>query len=636
MLVSRANFSQVLREIDNYRCLGVDTEGTGLHFWKDVLFSIIISTERADYYFNFSTTEEKYKDHTLDRSHFLDLITFFAEPARDLYIANAKYDMHMLFNEGIELAGNVICLSARERVIRNDHFPAETEYALDAMGKRYLGQGKSEVVEEYIMKNKLFTRVNIPGKKKEVKRLHFDKVPLEIVHPYGELDGSLHRRVGKAQSNKLDELDIEYPRSKIYGSIKDVARNEMRLTKTCFRMEREGIKVDVDYTNRAMAFEQDLLAKKKIDFQGLTGLEYADSNKLLVQAFERLGLTYPMTEKGNPSFKAEVLDGIENPVANIIKDIRHFEKRIGTYYSSFLYYRDGSDFVHPTIWQGGTEHGRMSYSDPNLQNVPKEDDEEDLVKPFLVRSCFVPDSDEFCFVAIDWKAQEFRMMLDYAGEHNLIEAINNGADPHQATADETGLSRRQSKVINFGIAYGMGDEKLAKALGVTPPEATEMKAKYFRKLRGVRTLIKKVGSVAKTRGYIRNWYGRVCHLKDPEYSYVMFNHMISGGCADVCKIAMNKADDMLMKTTSKLLVQVHDELLFKVHASELDIVPALSKMMDEIYKPQNGMLMTTSTEHSWKSWGKRDLIKGEPCLNSKEQKTATSKTSQLETPITSM
>ncbi len=619
MIVERSNFMLCLDQVGIAHVCGLDTETTGLQWWKDELFSVIVRTEREVFYFNFNWQpdhlgnfpEEKY---LLPRAWIPKLGEVLSRPSVTLYGSNAKFDMHMLANEGVWLDDSeVVDFQSRERILRNSLFPFEKMSNLANLSKHYGAGEKSEAVEEYISKHKLYTDEEIPGKKKAHRNKRYNKVPLGIVAPYGCTDGDLHYKVGTAQAKELCELNDIYSggAGKGFGTLLDVDTNERRLLSTCFRMEREGIKVNVNYTKKALAFEESEVRGLKTQFQQLTGLIYTDSEKCFVPAFERLGLSYPRTAKGNPSFNADVLETVANPVANLISGIRGKEKQIGTYYSSFLHFKDDKDVLHADIKQWGTETGRMSYANPNLQNVPKQEDEEDRNLPYHVRGCFVPDTD-FCFVSIDYSQQEFRMILDYAGETELIEKINAGYDPHQAVSDETGLSRREAKVFNFGIAYGMGPGALGTMLGVPTEEAADKLNLYFRRMRNVRRLIWKVGDTARVRGYVRNWLGRVLKVNDPQYNYVLFNHLIQGGCGDVCKIAMNLCDDRLRKTRSKLLVQVHDELLFKVHKSELEIVPELKQIMDTVYKPRNGMLMPTSVDHSWKSWSYWDKTKGLP------------------------
>lgn len=593
MLVTKENFESVLSTINEYSTLGLDCETTGKYWWKHRLFSIIISTPEQEYYFDFNGDTP-----TLNRSYASRLATVLRRAV--CHGANSKFDRHFLWNEGVDIEKGV-CSIVRERIIKNNRLPGD--YNLDSLGNLYCGSGKDETVDNYIAEHRLFEEELIPGKKKISKNKFFWKVPLEITQKYGEKDARLHLDVGIAQEKALFEVDKLYPRSNIFGSVLDVDKNEQELITTCFNMERVGIKVNVPYTQEAIKYETAEMQQLRVDFRALTGVDYQDSRTVFKKAFEKLGLLYPKTEKGNPSFDKKALATVDNPIADLIRGIRYFEKRIGTYYSSFLYFRDGNDILHPNINQGGTETGRMSYSDPNLQNLPKEDDERDLAKPFLVRGCFQPREGN-CFTAIDYKQMEFRMLLDYAGELELINAINQGADPHDATAAATGLSRNAAKTLNFGLLYGMGIEKLAHALKVLPLDAEKMRAQYFGKMPRVQKFIKRVNQTAKSRMYVRNWFGRVCRISDPEFSYILLNHLIQGGCADVVKIAMNRTSDLL--TDDKLIIQVHDELLFEGQGK----LAKVQEMMDSVYKPQNGMRLITSVDHSFKSWAKKDLVKG--------------------------
>jgi DNA polymerase-1 len=204
------------------------------------------------------------------------------------------------------------------------------------------------------------------------------------------------------------------------------------------------------------------------------------------------------------------------------------------------------------------------------------------------------------------------MFLDYAGEEKLISEINAGKDVHQATADEIGCTRTQAKTINFMLLYGGGGQKLADMLKISLMEAYTLRKKYFSRLPKVRHLINLVQSVGKHRGYIWNWLGRHYHISSPDYAYVLMNHLIQGGCADVVKIAMVQVHEFLKGYKSRMLLQVHDELLFEIHESELYLVPRLKEIMESVYKPRNGLRLTCSVDHSWRSWGTRDKVKGLP------------------------
>ncbi len=601
MVVSKQQFSEVVSKLSCTGDYGIDTETTGLQ-WQDRLFSIIIAANFDTYYFNFNGEDPRFPDLLLPKEWIKEMAGIFANPNSTFYIHNAKFDWHMLNKEGVELEGRVVCSYARERILKNNHYDFGSDsYTLAGCARR-IGEEKSEAVEDYIDKFKLYENVKIPGKKKLWKNKYYWKVPLDIMAPYGAKDAQLHLKLGRYHDRMLKEKAEVFGATKTMRSLWDVAENEVRLTKTCRKMEARGVTIDVPYTKQALSEESATIDHWKEEFQKLTGLPFNDGRTTLVDAFTRLGLSYPTTDKGNPSFSDASLEGVDNPVAEVIRNIRTYEKRVGTYYASFLHYLAPDGKIHPNAKQAGTETGRFSYSDPNFQNVPKEDEER-----FVVRGCIIP-SPGNCLVSVDYKQQEFRLLLDYAGEHDLIREINEGADVHTATAKLTGLDRREAKNVGFALLYGAGLDKLASMIGCSKDEAEEKKKIFFSKLPGVKKLMYDVQRAAKLRSYIRNWFGRVCYLHDTDLAYIMVNHLIQGGGADVVKVAMNQLDEI----NAPMILQVHDELVFDMPPERLDEIPKYMRIMEEVYRPQNGMKLETSCSFSWKSWSHTDKTEGMP------------------------
>jgi DNA polymerase-1 len=604
MLVTKDDLQSVIDKLSRPGKRGLDTETTGLSE-NDKMFSLIVADEDEAYYFNFNVAPDIPDACQLDVTTVMQLLApIFSHPLNTWYIHNAKFDLRMLAKAGAKIAGRVHCTYAVERIIQNN-FLGEEAYRLSGCAARR-GLQKDETVEKYISKNKQVTVVTMPGKKKKITLKHFDRVPFSIIVPYGTQDAVLHRHIGLDQEAQLQKLS----QGGKYPSLIPLAENEIRLTKTCFAMERRGIRINKEYVGKALAYELGKIEDAKVAFQKDTGEEYKDSNKLFKKIFDAKGEAYPLTEKGNASFAADVLEEMTSPCAALINTIRYHEKRAGTYYSSFLHEADKDDLIHADIRQAGTETGRFSYRNPNLQNIPKEDEGcEEL--PYLVRGSFIPREGHF-FYSIDYNQQEFRMMLDWAGEHALIKAINEGADVHQATADLCGISRRQAKTINFGLLYGMGKAKLARGLGVTEREAHDLICTYFAKLPRVKPLISRIARAGQDRGWIFNWFGRRCHISNSEWAYILPNHFIQGGCADVIKVAMNRIEDHLLYEgrRSSMLIQVHDELLVETPYGEERGVDKIVDIMEKVYKPQNGMRLTCAVEHSFKSWSARDKFKG--------------------------
>jgi DNA polymerase I-like protein with 3'-5' exonuclease and polymerase domains len=598
VLVQQHELHDVIKELSKPGAYGLDCETMGLGE-SDKLFSFAISTKDRTYYFNFNDNAPP--EYTLQRVDITYFKPIFDSVDHYWFIHNAKFDMAKLLLERLQLKGTVHCTEAIARVVQNNHLG----YKLAHCAPRDLGLSKDESVDKYISKHKLFEWQTIPGKTKRHQKKFFAKVPFELMTYRGGGDAHLHRALGEWQLANIAAMDRQG-----YKPLAPLVATELALTKVLFKMEREGIEIDPYYTLKAQEHEVQIIKKLEAQFQADTGLEFQDGPKRLVEAFKTQGLELPKTPLGNPSKDADALESLNHPLANLVLSIRGAKQRVGTYYSSFLYLKDHNNIIHPNFRQGGTETGRMSCSNPNLQNVPKGDEPEDLISPFSVRKCFVP-PEGACFVMIDYAQQEYRLMLDWAGEMALIKAVMDGADVHQATADLLGIPRKYAKNLNFAILYGAGPEQIAYMSGIKIREARELRELYFGKLPKVKRFIYDVSGVGKSRGFVVNWYGRRCHIAKPEWSYALPNHIVQGGCADVVKKAM-VAIDPIFRHRSGMRLQVHDELVNVYYPEEFDLIKKQVDLMESVYEPKNGMKMTVSVEHSWKSWGKLDAVKGVP------------------------
>lgn len=607
LIVGKYTLEKAIEEISKEKLLSFDTETTGLYgYHGDRLFSIVIATACNSYYFNFQNYNEENQESsfTLEKEKTFRLLQdlVFSDPSRTYFIHNAKFDMKMLALEGMELIGDVHCTYAMARVEYNAHF----DYTLDACAKR-IGLEKSDEVDIYLRKNKLISKIMVRGK--EIERKQFNKVPFDLIARYALQDAEVTYTLGCHQLERLEELDRENPDA---VSVWQVYHNEKKLTKTLFNMEERGVKIDREFCQRILE-EENLRAKNAvIKFRELSGEEFIDSANQLAKVFDKLGEKYPRTAptatrpNGTPSFTEEVLKKFETPLAKCILDYRSAMKSANTYFLNLLHYADEKDHIHANFKQAGAETGRLSVGSPSLQNIPKEDDGTGI----SVRRSFIPSSSDFCFVMIDFDQMEFRLLLEYANEKEVIRNIlENGVDVHQATADKMGTTRTQSKVINFMLLYGGGAEKLAAALNVPLDKAKKLKQDYFRALPNVKEFIDDVIHKAKySCKKINNWFGRKYNV-NPEYAFIAPNHLIQGGCADLVRVAMNDLESYLRDKKSKMILQIHDEILFEVHKDELHIVPRLKDIMEAAY-PYRNLPLTCAVSHSWKSWG--DKVKGPP------------------------
>lgn len=602
MIVAREQFREVVEKLLKLPKLSFDSETSGLKVWHtDRLFSAIFSDGTDAFYFNFQDYPD---DPKFDRRFLLPRAWIkmfwgiFDDSQKIVFMHNAKFDMGMLHQEGVTIRSIVHCTQANARVEYNDHM----EYDLNSCLTR-IGDKKDDAVSKYIDENRLWKWELVPGKKSRKKLKFFQLVPFDIIVPYAEQDALGTFKLGEHQISEIEKISDQ--NNTAIRPLSGIMHMERRLTKTCFGMEKTGVKIDVGYCKEAIEYETGKYETAAREFERLTGIEFVDSGKTLAEAFTKMGEEYPTTAKGNPSFTDEVLQGFQSPVAKIVQEYRDAYKRCNTYFRSFLYYSDKDGIIHPNMWQGGTKTGRFSYSDPNFQNLTKD---EDLSHPFPIRRAIIP-PEGYLLGSIDYDQQEFRMMLDYAGQLDLIEKIIAGFDPHQSTAELVGVSRRPAKILNFGLLYGMGKDKLARQIGCTVGEAIEFKQKYFSSLPEVKKFIRGATETAEKRGFVFTWAGRRLHFPDAQFAYRAANGIIQGGCADVTKVSMNQIDDFLAPHKTRMAIQVHDELLFVVPFDEWGIMGDLKKIMESVY-PYRHIPLTCSISHGVKSWG--DMIEGEP------------------------
>lgn len=595
MNVSLTTLDSAIKDLETHSVYGLDTETTGL-LWSDRLFNLIIATKDTEYVFTFEQNGTVPEEFLLDKKTTLTkLMHIFSDASKKWRISNAKFDLRMLHHDGVHLAGIVVCLHAMGRIYKNNRL-GYRPYSLESQAHDYIKASKDDAVLKYIKKHKLTSHLKIPGKGKIYERLHFDRVPYDVMSVYSATDGRLHYDLG------------EFFQCNLSPDLLDVANIECAVTKAASAMEIKGIKINRVYTQSAFAYEEGLIRESMESFRATTGLVYDNKKATLIKVFESEGATIPLTDKGNPSMTDEVLEEIDSPAAQVVRRIRGHEKRLSTYYSSFLFFADQEDVIHADFVQSGTETGRFSCRDPNLQNLPKEDEEEDGTKPFWVRGCFQP-RPGFMFSSIDYKQQEFRMLADYAGEIALIKRILGGEDVHTVTAEMAGITRSQAKTLNFGLIYGMGTAKLARSLGISLNEARDLKLRYFARFPRIEMLLKEVAKRGTTRGFIRTWTGRRQHLSSPDYAYILPNHLIQGGCGDVIKIAINKHFAMPEYGLMPIVSTIHDELVFEHRPEHIDLLTPVRTMMESIYRPQNGMILQTDHSISYNTLAKLEMEK---------------------------
>jgi DNA polymerase-1 len=568
----------VLRKLNTKDVLVWDCETTGLKAYHGSrAFSVAMSDGIDNYYFNF----QKYKD--LDSNFVLEPISLRPLTSRPrLWIAhNAKFDLHFTDRLDIKPDGTIMDTEVLGRIF-NNNYTYSGGYSLDASSKRWLNAEKDDRVKQWMDANNAFTTGFYPDGKPE-KHYYFDLVPFDIISEYAMKDAELTFKL------------YEFFKLNMYEN--KAVEIETNLTPVLFEIEKVGVLLDREYCVGAQQFEVERAGQAERRLVALCGGEFTDSAKFLAPILEARGFKLPTTEKGNKQITDEVLN--QFPGDLLTRDLLEYRdaiKRESTYFGNYLGCCAESDnVIHPNFRQAGTVTGRMSCNQPNLQNIPAEDP-----SVYPIRRAFIP-RPGFVFVSIDYAQMEFRLMLEYANQTDLIEQIKNGLDPHDATANLTGLSRKPAKTLNFGLLYGMGIAKLAKAIGVSDAEAKSFKYKYFDRLPGVKRFIRTSSDRQASRGYTFSWTGRRFYIDDPKWSYKAANSIIQGGCADICKLAMVRLFNYLREYHSRMVLQVHDEILFEIDIGELHIIKRLQEIMAEAYVAQN-MPMTCSVSYSLKNF----------------------------------
>jgi DNA polymerase I len=647
MIVTVDNIRDVLSSLGSH--CAIDTETTGLYPYKsDTLFSIIISNETTDYYFNF----QDYGDGSpvLPRTALKLIADELSSKQRVWFLQNAKFDMAFLLKEGIELNGPIFDLNMLDRVHRNQHM----SYKLKDIAKRW-GFEKLDIVEEWADKNRDLMVSDhicaISGKEYTLK--DYSKVPFSIISEYGEFDGKATFGSSQKVLQALKSEDSMMPGSKTL----DLVSTESKLTRTLFDMEKLGVQIDVPYCKEALSFFRAQQQRLEATFKSLTGLDYKKGTTVFEEVFKDERDKWKKTEKGNWRWNSDILGAFKHPAARTAIDLAEAKKQTD-YFSNFLFYMDSSGVLHTNFKQAGTVTGRLSSSDVNLQNLTSPDkyEEDSAASMFPVRKAFIP-RDGFFFAMIDYSQAEFRLLLDYARPPELLKQVLSGLDVHTATAKVANVDRKSAKTVNFLTVYSGGVAKLVSQL-YTPLGSQDQVSALFKHINGwrfrddneraaflscsdemkahdtpliekaygiqqsifrsspeIKQLLKSIQAKAEDRGFIVNWAGRRLYFPDKRWCYTAPNHLIQGGSADVMKIALNRAAEYLADKKSRMVLTIHDEIILEVNFDEAKEVPeAVCRIMSEVYPykvlPQIADISFNSSSLAkkldWKEFGKTE------------------------------
>lgn len=537
--------------------IAFDFETTGLNARKGdsaFLIGVAFSPDEVYSYFITGTAQDAFR-------------ILFSSPTTRYLAHNAKFEMTFLDHQfGVQINGEIWDTEVMAKLMYNNHY----KYSLQACAER-IGSTKYKPMADWI-------KVNGP---------QYDKAPRDIIVPYVEQDARLSYLL------YLEQRDMFREWQKSSVPIAPSITLELATTKNLYAMERTGIRVDIPYCRNALDYELQRMQDSSEEFKKLTGVEFVDSRKTLAPVFDSLGIKYNTTPKGNASFDyASMKPHLDNQVVQAILTHRDATKRSSTYWENFLGL-EVNGRIHADIRQSGAAAtGRMSAASPNVQNWT--DDSEDPSCAYPIRRAFV--ADHGCrLVSIDYAQMELRLMADEAEEFEMIAAIKNGTDFHQQVADAAGVPRGIAKNARFAKLYGAGSRKISAMLGVDEGVVKRVIREIDMASPRIMSYSRRLTKDAERHGFIFNWLGRR-YFFDKGFEYKAPNYRIQGGCAEILKIAINDVLTYIKENNlrMKLILPIHDELVFNVPESELHLIGDIKSRMIGAYRSKKRLEMDVS------------------------------------------
>jgi DNA polymerase-1 len=562
-ILSQADFDTWLRKLQQAELFAFDTETTSLNYSdaQVVGVSFAIQVGQAAYI----PLAHDYPDvpAQLDREAVLTALKPLLEDANKAKLGqNLKYDAHVLANHGIHLRGIAHDTMLQSYVLNS----TATRHNMDDLAKHYLGIDTIHYED-------------VAGK--GAKQIGFQEVAIETAAEYACEDADITLRLHQTLSQQLQR------QASLWALYQDI---EMPLVDVLTRIEANGVLID-----SAMLDQQSLeLANRMVGIEqqahDLAGSAFNLSSPKQIQEilFERQNLPIlKKTPKGQPSTDESVLQelALDYPLPKLIIDHRSMSKLKSTYTDKLpQQVNNKTGRVHTSYHQAVAATGRLSSSDPNLQNIPIRSEE-----GRKIRQAFIA-APGYKIVAADYSQIELRIMAHLSGDAGLLAAFSQGVDVHSATAAEvfdvpldsvTNDLRRSAKAINFGLIYGMSAFGLAKQLGLPRDKAQAYINLYFERYPGVKQYMDDIREQAKQNGYVETLFGRRLYLPDINARNVAqrqyaertaINAPMQGTAADIIKLAMLACDQWLNDSgvDAKMIMQVHDELVFEVAESQLE------------------------------------------------------------------
>ena len=571
-LLTEADLNRWVEKLKQAKLFALDTETDNLDYMAANLVGISFALENGEAAYLPLQLDYLGAPKTLEKTTALTLLKPVLEnPTIQKVGQNFKYDLTIFARNGIDVQG-----VAFDTMLESYVLNSTGRHNMDDLAKRYLG-------------HQTITFEEIAGKGKN--QLTFNQIPLEKAAEYAAEDADVTM---KLQQVLWEKLSKEPTLEKLFKEM------ELPLLGVLSRMERRGVLIDSDalflqsneITNRLSELEEQAYVLAGQPFN------LASTKQLQEILFDKLGLpVIQKTPKGAPSTNEEVLEELafSHELPKVLVEHRGLSKLKSTYTDKLpQMVNPQTGRVHTSYHQAVTATGRLSSSDPNLQNIPIRNEEGRRIRQaFIAR-------EGFTVVAADYSQIELRIMAHLSQDQGLINAFTQGKDIHRSTAAEifgvaldevTSEQRRNAKAINFGLIYGMSAFGLSRQLGIGRADAQSYMDLYFKRYPGVQTFMHDIREKAKAQGYVETLFGRRLYLPDINSSNgmrrkaaerVAINAPMQGTAADIIKRAMIQLDQKLQNDPDiAMIMQVHDELVFEVRSEKVAFYSELIKTQME-------------------------------------------------------
>ena len=586
-------FNSLVKLLESAPNFVIDTETTSVYWRQAELVGLSFAVKAHEAYYvplTHSLEGDELITKQLDRDTVLTRLKPILENPKIGKIGqHLKYDAHILSLYDIDLLGNI-----HENPNNWAMDTMLASYVINAAATRH---GMDDLARHYLQ-TQTISFEDVAGK--GAKQVSFDQVAIDIASDYACEDADITYQLFNVFSEKLANDENN---SKLLDEL------EIPTAEILCQMEANGILIKRPFLNElSKRFDEEIIALEKRAYE-VAGEEFnlGSPKQLGEMLFEKLGVPGgKKTKSGQYSTGEAVLSKIDHPLVEIVLEYRGLSKLKSTYTDALDNVADAeTDRVHTSYHQALTSTGRLSSTDPNLQNIPIR-----TATGRLIRQAFIAPEGRV-ILAADYSQIELRLMAHFSGDENLTRAFNEGLDIHTATAAEvlgkaveevSATERRNAKAINFGLLYGMSAFGLAKQLQMSRGEAQDYIDMYFERYPSVKDYMINTRASAYEKGYVETILGRKLYTPDINHSNRMvkqgaeraaINAPLQGSAADLIKLAMIAVDKVLPKAQAKMLLQVHDELVFEVDADKVaDIRQLITDAMQDV-------LTTTAVAKGW-------------------------------------